>query len=452
MSYISRHNVDLYFEAEPLHLNFISSSALFHLSFFSISHITLKIDGATVKTDEKSLEMCLRSKSGVTVVVKSDNHANKAVWVNAFEAQIEVLAFRIASAARPITAEEKALTISYAGEKEEGDGAGVRNVVIPSVAVKEAETFANSGISSPGGDNHHLTSPFNNYKSPSPAVGFHIDTDITPSKIDPVARSSKSPGSAGRNPLVSFVSSAKLMTDGDDADGDDDSADLAPMSPTYKGDPSLTLVEFITEDDDASTDEGKPDDDFAEGDNDELLDGSKRTLSRKNGSQSSNVDSESGVISALESLDSPDGKGKATSPGKIFRPKSVNFGCQPEKIVSHADFDVAPELLTTAQKVAILESAAYQYRTNQLSIQPREPRKSFIAAPAPTVSANGAIDGYTPTGLRLENPVKVEGHTENDGGAVAKTQDTVVNKISKWEGWSKEKSASPLPPSRTLGK
>ena len=404
-----------------------------------------------MKTDEKSLEMCLRSKSGVTVVVKSDNHANKTVWVNAFEAQIEVLAYRIASAARPITAEEKALTISYVGEKEEGNGGGVRNIIIPSVAVKEAEAFANSGISTPGGDNHHLTSPFNNYKSASPAIGVSIEPEILPGKLDSAVRSSKSPGSAGRNPLVSFVSSAKLNVD--DTDDDNVHVNMIPLSPTYKGDPSMTLVEFITEDDDMSTDEGKPDgDDFAEGDNDEPTDGSKRNLSRKNGSQSSNVDGASGALSALESIDSPDGKGKGTSPGKIFRPKSVNFGCQPEKIVSHADFDVAPELLTTAQKVAILESAAYQYRTNQLSIQPREPRKSFIAAPPSTVSANGAIDGYTPTGLRLENPETESAHADHDGGAVAKTQDTVVNKISKWEGWSKEKSTSPLPPSRTLGK
>ena len=76
----------------------------------------------------------------------------------------------------------------------------------------------------------------------------------------------------------------------------------------------------------------------------------------------------------------------------------------------------------------------------------------MATAPPSTVSANGAIDGYTPTGLRLENPETESAHADHDGGAVAKTQDTVVNKISKWEGWSKEKSTSPLPPSRTLGK
>jgi hypothetical protein len=72
----------------------------------------LQIDGATVKTEEKSLEISLKSKSGVSVVVKTENLMIKQVWANAFEAQIEVLANKVASAARSITAEEKALTFS----------------------------------------------------------------------------------------------------------------------------------------------------------------------------------------------------------------------------------------------------------------------------------------------------------------------------------------------------
>ena len=403
-----------------------------------------------MKTDEKSLEMSLRSKSGVTVVVKSDNHANKTVWANAFEAQIEVLANRIASAARPITAEEKALTISYDGDKETGVPAGVRNVVIPSVAVKEAEMFANSGMSSPGGDNHHLTSPFNNYKM-SESLAPHVDAKVTPIKLDTALQLKvASPGSTGRPTLISFVSSPKLMTDVDDVDHE--TAQICPPSPLHKVDPSSSLVEFITEDDDMSTDEGKSEDDFVEGENDEPHDAlSKINLVDRSGSESTDIDGESGAISALEGADSPGGKGDASPTGKIFRPKSMNFGCQPEKIVSHTDFDVAPELLTTAQKVAILESAAYQYRTNQQSIQPREPRKSFIAAPPSVVSPTGDIDGYTPTGLRLDETDKQETQTENDGGAVAKTQDSLKNKISKWEGWSKEK-ASPVPPTKPVGK
>ena len=69
----------------------------------------LQIDGATVKTEEKSLEISLKSKSGVSVVVKTENLMIKQVWANAFE---EVLANKVASAARSITAEAKALTFS----------------------------------------------------------------------------------------------------------------------------------------------------------------------------------------------------------------------------------------------------------------------------------------------------------------------------------------------------
>jgi hypothetical protein len=117
--------------------------------------VYLQIDGATVKTEEKSLVISLRSKSGVSVVVKTDNLMIKQVWANAFEAQIEVLANKVASAARSITAEEKALTFSLNGEY----GIGGKTVVIPSVAVKEAESF-NSECSS-SNESHPLTSPFN---------------------------------------------------------------------------------------------------------------------------------------------------------------------------------------------------------------------------------------------------------------------------------------------------
>lgn len=52
------------------------------------------------------------------MIVKADSQVNKAVWVNAFEAQIEVLASKVESAARAVSAEEDALTLEVGREGE----------------------------------------------------------------------------------------------------------------------------------------------------------------------------------------------------------------------------------------------------------------------------------------------------------------------------------------------
>lgn len=47
--------------------------------------------------------------------------------------------------------------------------------------------------------------------------------------------------------------------------------------------------------------------------------------------------------------------------------------------------------------------------------------------------------------MRLSETDKASTEIVNDGGSVAKTGDTLKSKISKWEGWVKEKSVSPIP-------
>ena len=147
------------------------------------------MDGATVKTDN-SLEITLRFKDGTIILVKGENIKNKTLWVNAFQSQIDIFANKSLRATQPITAEDKALTIGNLGEKEEGDGAGVRKVIIPSVALKRALTSTNVNVSGPGDDNGHLASSFENYGSTNAVISVRADSNM------------KSPGSGG----------AKLMT------------------------------------------------------------------------------------------------------------------------------------------------------------------------------------------------------------------------------------------------
>ena len=129
------------------------------------------------------------------------------------------------------------------------------------------------------------------------------------------------------------------------------------------------------------------------------------------------------------------------------RPTSLKFGCKPENYCSYDDFGMAPELLTIAQKVAILESAAWDNQSTAL--QPVTAKQRASLPGSDTVYDKD----YTPTGLRLfkneddtpvkekKKPIRNENEGEGDGGAVAKTADTLKSKINAWEGWSKEKLA-----------
>mmetsp|Transcript_15450 Transcript_15450/g.14814 ORF Transcript_15450/g.14814 Transcript_15450/m.14814 type:complete len:198 (-) Transcript_15450:226-819(-) len=141
---------------------------------------------------------------------------------------------------------------------------------------------------------------------------------------------------------------------------------------------------------------------------------------------------------------SRDSNGDEISPAKS---KVFKFGIDPEISVSVQDFGIAPELLTTAQKVAILESAAYQNKAT--AVQPKhlsaskevKTRKTSIWDVVKAQESIKAPDsGYSPTGLRLSNIDEKHTKIENDGGSVAKTQDSLRSKISAWESWTKEKA------------
>ena len=373
-----------------------------------------------MKSDERSLEITLRSKSGVTVIVKCDCMVNKVIWFGAFESQIEVLASKIASAARAITAEERALSINQIGDED----AVTLNVVIPSVAVKEAEMSATANVTALGlGESHPLTSLFNHLKGEA----------ISPTHVAPPSYEElpQTPRTATRMLLNSFVSSPNLITamEAQQAAGEE-----TPVDEEVEGEEA---VEFITEEEDVSEEDDQNQEEVTE----EMME----EAHEENGGEEAGPESETTDIDGATPVetDSSEGTIARRAAFKAYRPASAKFGCHPEQIVCLADFGVAPELLTTAQKVAILESAAYQYRSNQLAMQARVSRRSFTAV-SPMKNSSSS-DGYTPTGLRLQDADSQETHIENDGGAVAKTGDTLKNKIHNWEAWSSKDKASPVP-------
>ena len=66
--------------------------------------------------------------------------------------------------------------------------------------------------------------------------------------------------------------------------------------------------------------------------------------------------------------------------------KKFKFGLQPDVFISADDFGVEPELLTTAQKVAILESQSFQTK----SFNP------ILPSDKPSSKRNSANDTYVP--------------------------------------------------------
>ena len=312
------------------------------------------------------------------------------MWAAAFEAQIEVLANKVASTTRSISAEEKALTFPLNGSMEYGVGG--KTIVIPSVALKELEPFNVKGSSS--SESHPLTSPFNSMKG----EGGH-----------PGGQSPKAAAAGGpMSPSGANLNSSLLPR------GERDS-----MEGGTEG--QKNGVEFMAEEDDEEEEWKRVYDDDDEGGD----------AAGQNMAEASDVDGNRAKGNAGAS-GVPSKQGSAES--KAYRPKSLKFGIQPEFLVSYQDFGVEPELLTTAQKVAILESAAWQNQSKAL--QPKEPIKTRASMISPVTSVHDP--DYTPTGLRLEEDLT---HTpiENDGGAVAKTTDTQKSKINAWERWSKEK-------------
>lgn len=181
---------------------------------------------------------------------------------------------------------------------------------------------------------------------------------------------------------------------------------------------------------------------FAEEDDEEeewkrVYDDDEDERAGQNMAESSDVDGNRGPQGAAGAYSASPSK-QSSADSKVYRPKSLKFGIQPEFLVSYQDFGVEPELLTTAQKVAILESAAWQNQSKAL--QPKEPVKTRASMISPVTSVHDP--DYTPTGLRLEENQLSHTPVENDGGAVAKTTDTQKSKINAWERWSKEKGAA----------
>ena len=134
-------------------------------------------------------------------MVKCDCMMNKIIWYGAFDSQIVMLASKIASAARAITAEERALSITQIGDEE---SESQNNVIIPSVAVKEAEIC---GTCVNIGENHPLTSPFNHSKDVVSSIPTLVNLP-PPSNEEPP----QTPRTATRMLLMSFVSSPNLIT------------------------------------------------------------------------------------------------------------------------------------------------------------------------------------------------------------------------------------------------
>ena len=94
---------------------------------------SIKLDGAIVKSDEKSSthEITIKSKSGVTIVVRAPSSEHRGIWVTTMDEQISAIEQKVANAAMQFSAEDHALTM------KDGDQVGI--IEIPSVALSEAE-------------------------------------------------------------------------------------------------------------------------------------------------------------------------------------------------------------------------------------------------------------------------------------------------------------------------
>jgi hypothetical protein len=149
----------------------------------------------------------------------------------------------------------------------------------------------------------------------------------------------------------------------------------------------------------------------------------------------------------------PDDADPSAGGGLKIKKKGLQFGIKPDVFISAQDFGVEPELLTTAQKVAILESQAFQNKNFNPILPPAAKTKALVVAPSSAgsqmnvrqpstmVSPGTGKDGsYVPTGLRMKTETLDAAHTDvtNDGGPVAKTTDKLATKISNWENWVKE--------------
>ena len=322
----------------------------------------------------------MKSKNNVSVVMKADNQLNKTTWANAFEAQIQFLASKSTSNARVIAAEELALAL--APHELPNYKPGVRSIPIPSVLLKDGESSSQirSALS---GENHPLTSPFNSFKGEG--NGF--------------------PGGSPVGGVRPGVPQAVSDKEGEDEAGEEDDEEEWKRERERDGEGE-------------GEGEGEDDGELREGEDPRDPKVIARIAARRKAEQIN--------------LDNMKRGRNFTLLPYTARPASLKFGIKPEYYVTYNDFGMAPELLTIAQKVAILESAAWDNQSTAL--QP------VAAKQRPSLPGCDSAD-YTPTGLRLKDAPIKDAIPENDGGAVAKTADTLKSKINAWEGWSKEKIA-----------
>ena len=413
---------------------------------------SVKVDGAILKYDDKSLELSIKSKSDVSMVLKAPSAETKMVWITALESQINAIEQKIVNAARAVSAEDRALTVS--------DGVSVGTIVIPSVSLQEAELEVNPPTTSDN-DSHPLLAPFmSRVADPVKHIFLALNNSQVSTKLSP------------------DTSPVKLSDILDPVD--DIPLNMAAPEPVEFEEDENDEEELVLDDEDYG--EEVSDDEEGEDDDGDMKRG---IATAADGSpipvRSVSVDLSSDVLSG--------GFGPASDGAKSWSKRNTNhhrssrsakcdlskrkykFGIQPDVVVSVDDFGVAPELLTTAQKVAILESQAFQNK-NFSPIMPPSSKAgikhtTYTALAPSTVSTatNKATASeysptspgganYVPTGLRVNDLDKEATNVENDGGPVAKTNDKLMDKISKWEDWTKNignpppgtKSPTKLPP------
>ena len=352
----------------------------------------------------------------MVIVARAPNAEHRVAWVTALEGQIQAIDMKMSNAAMQFSAEDHALTM-----KDELAAVGI--IEIPSVAVHEAD----EAVSAAAGEesaSHPLLSPVHarvpeHWQQQQPPVvpvpALAAVPEPLPAPKDKAPKD-KAPKEAAAKDKTTKASKAAA----EHVKQPPTPPAAEPSPPPLPLPPSAPEPHEFVNDDDAP--ENGHDHDDEEDDDDDAH-----------------------------------RRGSGLSP---FKSRKFKFGLQPDVFISAEDFGVEPELLTTAQKVAILESQAFQNKNFNPILPPAAKTKALVVAPSSAgsqmnlrqpstmVSPGTGKDGsYVPTGLRMKTETLDAAHTNvvNDGGPVAKTTDKLVDKISKWEGWVKEIGSSSSP-------
>ena len=350
---------------------------------------SIKVEGAILKSDERTNDITVKSKSGVTIAVRAHGAENRAIWVKAMEEQIYLIEQKVANAAMAMSAEDHALTMK--------DDGAVGIIEIPSVAVKDAQNDVPATD-----DDHPLMSAFHARNAPPESPAVRRPTVIAVTSTPPTIE-------RPRPVVIDEPASAPLTS-------------------------STSLHEFVN-DDDAPDVEDEEDEEEEDEEED---------------AQASALDQTAGGSSSSST------RGKQAGTDVATKTRKLKFGLQPDVFICAEDFGVEPELLTTAQKVAILESQAFQNKnfnpilppapsaaktSSMRNLPPTLPKvASFRADSTDSAGADVPAGSYVPTGLRMKTETldAAAQDVSNDGGPVAKWTDKLSDKISKWEGWSKD--------------